>query len=54
VLATAIDLDEGTASLDVGLSVDDAARAGLTSAQIERMASAFEHRDLQAARMLHG
>jgi serine/threonine-protein kinase HipA len=80
VLSTAIDLDDGTASLDVGLSVaghfelsgaeareiarevgravsgwrDDAARAGLTSAQIERMASAFEHRELQAARMLHG
>jgi len=75
VLTTAIDLDDGTASLDLALSVadyfeltDDEARAiaaevgqavsswraeagslGLTKAEIDRMASAFEHDDLKAA-----
>jgi len=75
VLATAIDLDDGTASLDLAMSVagyfeledaearkitrevgqavsgwrEEAARAGLASGQIERMASAFEHDDLRAA-----
>ena len=76
VLATAIDLDAGDASLDLARSVagyfglDDgearvitlevghavagwrreAARHGLTAAAIDRMASAFEHEDLAAAR----
>jgi serine/threonine-protein kinase HipA len=75
VLTTAIDLDDGAASLDLALSVadyfeltDDEARAiaaevgqavsrwraeagslGLTKAEIDRMASAFEHDDLEAA-----
>ena len=75
VLATAIDFDDGTASLELALSVagyfdlkdseareiaravgravrpwrSEAARTGLTSGQIDRMASAFEHDDLQAA-----
>jgi len=75
VLATAIDLDNTTASLDLAMSVADyfelagarpreiarevaqsvsrwrerAARAGLTPAQIDRMASAFEHDDLRMA-----
>ena len=75
VLATAIDFDDNTASLDLAVRVteyfelDDAearkiasevgqavrgwrkeaARAGLTSEQIDRMASAFEHDDLQTA-----
>jgi serine/threonine-protein kinase HipA len=75
VLATAIDLDDGTASLDLALEVagyfelddaeareianeagravegwrEEAARFGLASGQIERMASAFEHDDLRAA-----
>lgn len=75
VLATAIDLDDGTASLDLALSVadyfeltDDEARAiaaevgqavsswraeagslGLAKAEMDRMASAFEHDDLEAA-----
>lgn len=74
VLATAIDREDNTASLDLVMSVaayfelDDgearkiarsvgravsgwrevAARVGIASAQIERMASAFEHRDLRA------
>lgn len=75
VLATAIDLDDNTASLELAISVaayfeledaearkiakavgqavrgwrQEAARAGLTSGQIDRMASAFEHDDLRAA-----
>jgi len=75
VLSTAIDLDDGTASLQLALGVaayfelgPDAARRivaevgeavatwrreaaalGLTSAEIDRMASAFEHEDLKAA-----
>lgn len=75
VLTTAIDLDDGTASLDLALKVaeyfglataearaiaaevgqavagwsDAAAALGLTSAEIDRMASAFEHEDLKAA-----
>ena len=75
VLATAIDLDDSTASLDLALNVatyfelddrqareiarevgqavsgwrEEAVRLGLASAQIDRMASAFEHDDLQAA-----
>ena len=75
VLATAIDLDDNTASLELAVSVaayfeledaearkiasevgqavrgwrKEAARAGLTSGQIDRMASAFEHDDLHAA-----
>jgi len=75
VLTTAIDLDDGTASLDLAMSVADyflltadearaiaaevgqvvsnwrtEARAlGLTRAEIDRMASAFEHDDLKAA-----
>lgn len=74
-LATAIDLDDCTASLDLAMSVaayfefedvearkiarevgqavsgwrEEAARAGLPSRQIDRMASAFEHDDLRAA-----
>lgn len=76
VLSTAIDLDDGTASLDLALSVsryfelkekdakpivraiadavstwrDAAASLGLNAAQINRMSSAFEHKDLEAAR----
>lgn len=75
VLSTAIDLDDGTASLDLAMSVAgyfelaqekagdiatevgravvtwrvEAAKLGLTPAEIDRMASAFEHGDLQAA-----
>ena len=75
VLATAIDLDDGTASLDLAMSVagyfeledaeareithevgqavsgwrEEAARGGLASGQIDRVASAFEHDDLHAA-----
>ena len=75
VLTTAIDLDDGTASLDLALEVaeyfeltakqaraianevgqavatwrEQAARIGLTPAEIDRMASAFEHADLAAA-----
>jgi len=75
VLTTAIDLDDGTASLDLAMSVvgyfelaeddarviaaevgqavamwrEEAVRLGLTSAEIDRMASAFEHEDLKAA-----
>lgn len=75
VLATAIDLDDVSASLDLAMRVaeyfgldGDAARAiagevgkavatwrevagrqGLSRAEIDRMASAFEHEDLQAA-----
>lgn len=75
VLATAIDFDDSTASLDVALDVapyfeledaearriasevgkavrgwrQEAARAGLASGQIDRMASAFEHDDLRKA-----
>ncbi len=75
VLATAIDVDDRTASLDLALSVtayfeledaearqiakevgrtvsdwrDEAAGLGLTSRNIDRMASAFEHDDLRAA-----
>jgi serine/threonine-protein kinase HipA len=78
VLATAIDLDDGTASLDLALDVADyfelnGAEArmiarevgkavgawretgkslGLTSSQIDRVASAFEHDDLWKARAL--
>ncbi len=75
VLATAIDLDDGTASLNLALGVaeyfeldagqaseiamevgqavagwkKEAARHGLTSGEIDRMASAFEDDDLRAA-----
>jgi serine/threonine-protein kinase HipA len=75
VLTTAIDLDDGKASLKLALHVASyfelgegearkiagqvgkavfmwrkvAAKLGLTSAEIERMASAFEHEDLKAA-----
>lgn len=75
VLTTAIDLDDGAASLDLAMSVvgyfeldeskahaiaaevgmavrtwrEEAARMGLTPAEIDRMASAFEHEDLKAA-----
>jgi serine/threonine-protein kinase HipA len=75
-LATAIDLDDGTASLRLALSVagyfelddraaleiaaevgravstwrEEAGALGLTQAQIDRMASAFEHEDLRVAR----
>jgi serine/threonine-protein kinase HipA len=75
VLTTAIDLDDGTASLQLALrvasyfelSADEAAKIarqvgqavarwrqvakklGLRPAEIERMASAFEHEDLKAA-----
>jgi len=75
VLTTAIDMDDGTASLklaydvasyfelaaeearaivrDVGTSVSswrkEAFRLGLSNAEAERMASAFEHDDLKAA-----
>jgi serine/threonine-protein kinase HipA len=78
VLTTAIDLDDGSASLDLARSVaayfelDDrearaiafevgqavagwrqvAGRHGLTAAEIDRMASAFEHEDSVAAREL--
>ena len=78
VLATAIDLDDGTASLDLALDVADyfelngvearkiagevgravggwreAAKClGLTSSQIDRVASAFDHDDLRRARAL--
>ena len=75
ILATAIDLEDGTASLSLALQVAGyfelaeyearriarqvgkavaiwrkvAAKLGLTSAEINRMASAFEHDDLKAA-----
>ncbi len=75
VLTTAIDFDDGSASLDLAMSVvgyfelnenkaraiaaevgmavrtwrEEAARLGLTQAEINRMASAFEHEDLKAA-----
>jgi len=75
VLTTAIDLDDGSASLDLAMSVvgyfeldenkahaiaaevgmavrtwrEEAARLGLTQAEIDRMASAFEHEDLSSA-----
>ncbi|MBI3684422.1 MAG: HipA domain-containing protein [Acidobacteria bacterium] len=75
VLSTAIDLDDGTASLKLALSVADyfelgqeeahriaaevwqgvsmrrkeAAALGLTTPEIDRMASAFEHDDLRLA-----
>ena len=75
VLTTAIDLEDGTASLERALEVADyfeidagtanaiaaevgqaaatwravAAELGLSSSEIDRMASAFEHQDLQAS-----
>ncbi len=75
ILTTAIDLDDGTASLNLALAVAgyfelaeadagriaaevgqavagwrrEAKRLGLTPAEIDRMASAFEHEDLKAA-----
>ena len=75
VLTTTIDLDDGTASLHLALSVaeyfeleqgeargvagevgravatwrEEAARQGLSPSEIQRMASAFEHEDLDAA-----
>lgn len=75
ILTTAIDLDDGTASLDLAMEVaayfelepdaartiaaevgqavatwrQAAAKVGLTSPEIDRMASAFEHEDLKAA-----
>jgi serine/threonine-protein kinase HipA len=80
VLTTAIDLEDGTASLELALEVaayfeltsqqakaiaaeagravakwrKEAVRFGLTAAEIDRMASAFEHGDLKAARALGG
>jgi len=77
VLTTAINLEDGTASLDRAMEVaayfelnakaarriaaevgqavatwrGEAARLGLSPAEIDRMASAFEHEDLQAALM---
>jgi serine/threonine-protein kinase HipA len=76
VLTTAIDLDDGTASLDLAYQVAEyfgidakeahriagevaaatsrwrieAAKLGILKSEIERMSSAFEHRDLEAAR----
>ncbi|NNM60358.1 MAG: HipA domain-containing protein, partial [Legionellales bacterium] len=76
ILTTTIDLDDGTASLDLALSVidyfdlnlseakkiiqevaisvaqwrNDALRIGLTKMEIDQMASAFEHEDLEKAR----
>jgi serine/threonine-protein kinase HipA len=76
VLATAIDLEDGTASMALAYSVADyfdlgpkdarriaaevgkavatwrkvAAKLGLSPREIDRMASAFEHEDLKAAR----
>lgn len=78
VLTTAIDLDDGTASLKLALDVASyfslsksearqiaaqvglavvtwrkvAAKLGLTSGEIDRMASAFEHPDLEEAMVL--
>ncbi len=78
VLTTAIDFDDGSASLDLAMSVvgyfeldegkarviaaevgkavttwrEEAARRGLTQAEIDRMTSAFEHEDLKAALVL--
>ena len=75
VLTTAIDLDDGAASLDLAMSVvgyfeldeakahviaaevgqavatwrEEASQLSLTRAEIDRMASAFEHEDLKAA-----
>jgi serine/threonine-protein kinase HipA len=75
VLTTTIDMDDGTASLELALSVADyfqiapgdarsiaaevgrsvvgwrtvAAAGGIRSAEIDRMSSAFEHRDLSEA-----
>lgn len=75
VLSTTIDLDDGTASLELAMDVaayfelrpgearkiaaevghavagwrGAAARLGLLAAEIERMASAFEHKDLRTA-----
>jgi len=75
VLTTAIDLDDGTASLELAMDVagyfelaegeartiaaevgravggwrKEAAHLGLTLAEIDRMASAFEHEDLKSA-----
>ncbi|MGD0135861.1 MAG: HipA domain-containing protein [Bryobacteraceae bacterium] len=76
ILSTAINEDDGTATLSLAMEVagyfgldsaaagtivaqvgkavskwrDEAARQGLTKIEIDRMASAFEHRDLEAAR----
>ena len=78
ILTTAIDLDDGTASLDLAMRVagyfeldegeaktiaaevgravatwrEEAVRMDLTQAEIDRMASAFEHEDLREARAL--
>jgi serine/threonine-protein kinase HipA len=78
VLTTAIDAEDGTASLELALSVaeyfsldqdearevakevgqavatwrQEAARLGLSPAELERMASAFEHDDAKEARAL--
>jgi serine/threonine-protein kinase HipA len=75
ILTTAIDLDDGSASLDLAMSVvgyfeldegkarviaaevgkavttwrEEAAQLSLTRAEIDRMASAFEHEELKAA-----
>ena len=77
VLTTAIDLDDGTASLQLAFDVASyfeltaeeareiaaqvgkavagwrkiALKLGLTSGEVDRMASAFEHEDLKAARV---
>ena len=76
ILTTAIDLEDGTASLKLALEVasyfelrsdaahniaaqvgravatwrKEAVKVGLTAPEIDRMASAFEHDDLNAAR----
>ncbi len=78
VLTTTIDLEDGTASLELAVEVasyfelslgearliagqvgravstwrKEAAKLGLLATEIERMASAFEHKDLQAAMAL--
>ena len=75
VLTTAIDFDDGSASLDLAMSVvgyfelaedkahaiaaevgkavttwrEESAKLGLTKAEIDRMASAFEHEDLKVS-----
>ena len=50
VLSTNIDLDEGTCSLDLLQAASELFKAvGARSAEINRMASAFEHDDLTRA-----
>jgi serine/threonine-protein kinase HipA len=78
ILTTAIDFDDGTASLELAFQVagyfelsdkearqivwqvghavatwrQEAKKIGLTPAEIDRMASAFEHKDLEAAQVI--